>query len=424
MGPTATQPRSTQATATTLTAFDARPFFARALVHGVRQGVLDAARVKQIEADMAKGVVQIAQYFGTAWLRPELELALERMLRLMSLYLEDVCEGDLDRAAISLRDHSLLSHSKGGADKLKRLQALPETAVMLGDAVVPEHQRNFLDDKTAAHPYTWQEYRGELSAREAHRDTLEFAFWLARKMGAARDEVVDAEALIRSAMLVVFVSRAALQLPSRTAFVTLVEAARKPRARLSRARFDAFMADAEARFVVLAEAAMDVFLDSVLPRLREPDASADALLYGDTIQAFFVRENLEEAVSEYDKLVAREWHRVTRGESDDPQVIASVFLLLATGLKPKSGVLLKDGREIIRRYREQGFVASAVADFIEHNAPLALREELLGFWQNELRPEAEERLADRDPSWPDVYMERALAYLRSTCRASWKARRG
>jgi len=44
-------------------------------------------------------------------------------------------------------------------------------------------------------------------------------------------------------------------------------------------------------------------------------------------------------------------------------------------------------------------------------------------WTDDLRREAEERLADRDPNWPDAHMERALEYLRQTCSVTWKARK-
>ena len=94
---------------TALAAFDSRPFFDKALHHGVRQGILSSGRVQAIQTDFAKGIVQIANYFGTAYLRPDLELALRRMVYLMSLYLEEVSGGDLAMAAASLRDNTLLT---------------------------------------------------------------------------------------------------------------------------------------------------------------------------------------------------------------------------------------------------------------------------------------------------------------------------
>jgi hypothetical protein len=389
----------------------------------VKQGILSTARLNAIEADFAKGIVQIANYFGTAYLRPELELALRRMVYLMSLYLEDMSGGDLAIAAASLRDKSLLSHSKGGSDMLKRLQAMPDSSLMLGHAVSPESQRAYLDDKTAASPLTLAEYRAERAVRQLSQDTIDFSLWLAQKMGVARGDYDDAEALIRSAMLVLFVDKAALTLPTRSAFVQLIKAAKRVQAKLDQARFQAFFENAPARFQHLARRAMDRFIEQDLPQIRVADNTADKLLYGDTAQPYFVSESLDEDVSEYDRLVAKEWHRVTRGEADDPQVIATVFLFLATGLPPKSAMLLKDAKEVTRIFRSSGFDSQAVLGFIDLHAPESLRADLRRAWADDIKREAEERLADTDPNWPDSYMERALEYLHGMCRATWKSRR-
>ena len=408
---------------TGLTAFDGRPFFDKALHYGVKQGIVSAERLNAIEADFAKGIVQIANHFGTAYLRPDLELALHRMVYLISLYLEEVSGGELSVAAASLRDKTLLSHSKGGSDMLKRLQAMPDSSLMIGNLVSPESQRAYLDDQTAANPLTLAEYRAERAMRQLSQDTIDFSLWLAQKMGVARDDFEDAEPLIRSAMLVVFVDKAALMLPTRSAFVHLVTAARRPRAKLDEARFQAFFTDASASFQQLARRAMARFIEQDLTQIRVAETTADKLLYGDTAQPFFVRESLDEDVSEYDSLVAKEWQRVTRGESDDPQVLATVFLFLATGLPPKSSMLLKDAKEITRIFRSSGFDSAAVLGFIDLNAPESLRADLRRAWTDDIRREAEERLADTDPNWPDSYMERALDYLHGACRSTWKSRR-
>ncbi|MBS1147795.1 MAG: hypothetical protein H6R08_1971 [Proteobacteria bacterium] len=408
---------------TGLTAFDGRPFFDKALHHGVKQGIISSERLNAIQADFAKGIVQIANYFGTAYLRPDLELAVRRMVYLMSLYLEDMSAGDLAVAAASLRDKTLLSHSKGGSDMLKRLQAMPDSSLMIGNVVSPESQRVYLDDKTAANPLTLAEYRAERAIRQVSQDTIDFSQWLAKKMGVARGDYDDAESLIRSAMLVVFVDKAALTLPTRSAFVHLIKAAKRAQAKLDEARFLGFFADAPALFQHLARRAMDRFIEQDLPQIRVADTTADKLLYGDTAQPYFVTESLDEDVSEYDRLVAKEWQRVTRGESDDPQVLATVFLLLATGLPPKSSMLLKDAKEVIRIFRTSGFDSQAVLGFIDLHAPESLRADLRRAWTDDIKREAEERLADTDPNWPDSYMERALEYVHGACRATWKSRR-
>jgi hypothetical protein len=108
--------------------FDGRPFFEKALQHGVRHGIIGPAKLAAMCQEAPKGMVQIARYFGTEYLRPDLELARDRLINLVSLYLEHSSGGDLDQAAQSLRDHSLLSRSKGGSDMLKALIAMPQTS--------------------------------------------------------------------------------------------------------------------------------------------------------------------------------------------------------------------------------------------------------------------------------------------------------
>jgi hypothetical protein len=61
--------------ATAVSLFDARPYFEKALVYGVQHGILDTAKLEAIRNEAPKGMVQIARYFGTEFLRPELEKA-------------------------------------------------------------------------------------------------------------------------------------------------------------------------------------------------------------------------------------------------------------------------------------------------------------------------------------------------------------
>lgn len=408
---------------TALAAFDHRPFFDKALHYGVAQRIITTDRVQSIAQDLAKGMVQIANYFGTAHLRPELDLALRRMVKLVSLYLEDVSCGELEAAALALRDKSLLSLSKGGSEMLKRLHALPESAVIGGEDVSPESQRAYLDEITRSASFSLESYRAELDARQKNQTEIDFSVWLARKMGVARRDVDDAQALIRSAMLVLFVDKAALALPSRTAFVRLIKAARAAKAKLDERRLDAFLKNEPLEFQRLTREAMAAFIANDLVQIRASGASADKLLYGDQAQSYFVNASVDDDVREYDRLVAKEWDRVTRGEADDPAVLASVFLLLATGLPPKASLLLKDAKALIGIFRASGFDSPAVTGFIAGQAPEAMREELLRFWEDDLKREAEQQLADSDPNWPDSHMERAIDYLRTTCRATWKRKK-
>ena len=115
-----------QSSPASVSIYDARPFFEKALHYGVQHGIIDAQKLEQICVEAPKGMVQIARYFGSEFLRPEIEKARERMVNLVSLYLETSCQNDLRQAAESLRDHSFLSRSKGGSDMLKTLIAMPQ----------------------------------------------------------------------------------------------------------------------------------------------------------------------------------------------------------------------------------------------------------------------------------------------------------
>lgn len=407
---------------TALATFDNRPFFDKALHYGVTQKIISPERLQIIEEDFAKGIVQIANYFGTSHLRPELELALHRMVNLISLYLEDMSGGELQMAATSLRDKTFLSHSKAGSDMLKRLHALPDSTLMVGGPASPEGQRAYLDEKSACKTISLAEYRSELALRQENQSTIDFSFWLAKKMGVARDAIDDIESLTRSVMLVLFVDKAELKLPTRTDFVRLIKAAKSAKTQLDENRLSAFLKEAPTEFQQLARQAMARFIEHDLPQIRHPGNTADKLAHEACVQ-FFFSESADGDVREYERLVAKEWHRVTRGETDDPAVLATVFFFVATGLPPKATMLQKEAKELIRLFRTSGFNSQAVIDFIEQHAPESIREDLQKAWKDDFKSEAEVQLADTDPNWPDAYMERALEYLRKTCRAAWKARR-
>ncbi|MHB1053434.1 MAG: hypothetical protein ACYCZT_10255 [Thiobacillus sp.] len=408
---------------TALTTFDNRPFFDKALRHGIDHGIITPERLNALHEEFSKGIVQIANYFGTAYLRPDLELALRRMVNLISLYLEDMSGGDSQVAAASLRDKTLLSHSKAGSDMIKRLHAMPDNTLIGGYPVSAEDQRAYLDEKTASDAPPLAEYRAELAVRQESRNTIDFAVWLAKIMGVSRNDIDDADSLIRSAMLVLFVDQAELKIPTRTDFVRLIKAARQAKSRFNEDRLKSLLKEAPTEFQRLARRAMDRFIEKDLPQIRVASSTADKLLYGDAGEVYFVRESLDEDVREYDRLVAKEWDRVTRGEADDPAVVATVCFFVATGLPPKASMLLREAKEVIRNFRTNGFDTQAVIKFIDDHAPESIREDLRKSWEDDLKGDAEEQLNDNDPNWPDTHMERALEYLRKTCSVSWKARR-
>lgn len=403
---------------------DHRPYFEKALRFALKQGIVSPSRLDVIIEDGPKGIVQIANHFGTAHLRTDLENARERMINLVSLYLEEISAGDLQLAALALRDKSFLSLSKGGSDLLKMLHAMPDSTLIGGHGSLPEDQKNFLNDKTFASPLSIKQYRDEKALRTACQQQIALAGWLGKKLGLSRDDLdsVVADTVIRSALLVLFVKEAPLEIPGRTGLAKLLEAARKKTAKLDETRLNAFLADEPVDFQTATRQAMTRFINEAIAELRASGKSADALLHGEAAGDYFVNENVTEDLGEYDRLVAREWHRVTKGEGDDPSVVATIFLFVATGFAAKASALQREAREIIQSFRKSGFNSPAVLNFIEAHAPHEMRDDLREFWRNDLMPEAEINLADLDPEMPDSHMERALRYFQKTCQTSWKGR--
>ena len=179
--------------------FDDRPFFERALAFGVRAGILDGEKLAAIGDEAPKGMVQIAEYFGTQYLRPNIDEARERIVNLVSLFLEEQSGGDLEKAARSLRDGSFLSHSRGGSELLKSLWAMPEDASL--GIMVKQSQKSFLADWSLR---SIADYRQARAERQGYQQTIDAALWFAEILGVPAGEIstVSSESIIRSAILV------------------------------------------------------------------------------------------------------------------------------------------------------------------------------------------------------------------------------
>jgi hypothetical protein len=194
----------------------------------VQHGIINAEKIEAMRVEGPKGMVQIARYFGNEFLRPDLEKARDRMVNLISLYLENSCHGDLRQAAESLRDFSLLSRSKGGSDMLKALIAMPQNSHF------GMNERGGFTDEHIPLLAKWSlrnlaDYQAELARRSQVAQVVDAAVWLAGELGMDADELEDAgkdaEAVIRTALLVLAAGRT--EMPDWVAFEKMIAALRK-----------------------------------------------------------------------------------------------------------------------------------------------------------------------------------------------------
>lgn len=401
--------------AQTVALFDERPFFEKALQHGVRHGMLVPEKLAAMGQEAPKGMVQIARYFGTEYLRPDLELARARLVNLVSLYLEHSCGGNLDLAAESLRDHSLLSRSKGGSDMLKALIVMPQSSHF----GMQEH--GVFEDRHIPQLARWSlrslpEYQTEHAARSQATTLVEAAVWMAAQLGLDADDLEDAgkdaEAVLRTALLVRATRRSAM--PDWTGFEKMVLALRKKHAQTADGQAAQILLglpkDLPAKFVDAVQSVQDTVVQD-LPRIL--DAAIGVRQLFDQTPAFLGRyfwtEDAMADLEHFERSNSALWDKATEGHSDDSSLL-TLFLRIATQGKHATLLTEKTTLNLVRKIQKSGLDAQLPRQFIAQHAPVALRSDYLHLW-NAFIAEAEPVLrSDQVHATED-----ALALLRREC---------
>lgn len=431
MAPAAETPAAeTAAISSALALHDDRPFFEKALIHGVRHGLITAERRAAIDRDAPKGMVQIARYFGSEFLRPELEKARDRMVNLISLYLLETTGGDLAQAAVSLRDHSFLSRSKGGSDMLKQLIALPESSNfgMGGHAEAETSLLALWSLRSHA------QYRAELARRQAVQAALDAALWLAADYDLEEETLqehgADAEAVIRTALLLA-VLEPAVPLgdgwPSAPALEKALTAARKKPRWLGALAESGCAVDCpegvppRLKAVVQAQCAV---VAADLPRLLDPTQSLRTLLrpLGPFRGRYFLLDDPLQEVDDYHRSLdaldeeheppapaTKTWQRATQGHEDDHSLI-TLFVCLAAGAPKKTLLTEKAAASLVRRVRKHGWHPQLATAFIQEHAPGRYRDDYCALWLDFAEGARATLLSDLDHHLHD-----ALALLRREC---------
>ena len=409
-------PKATRSNAAGVSLYDARPFFEKALQHGLQQGLIDAARLDAIALDAPKGMVQIARYFGNEFLRPDLEKARERIVNLVSLFLEHSTGGDLQQAAEALQQHSFLSRSKGGSDLLKALLVLPQnshfgmqddasgSASTFTDALIPQLARWSLRSLADS--------QAELAKRQMVARVMDAAVWLADAYGLNADDLQeagkDAEAVIRTALMLHSLGRR--RMPDWVAFEKMIAALRKTEAATLPAviGIPANLPDEFAE--VVAAVRLSVLAD--WPKIT--DASLPVRQLFDRSPAFIGRyfwvEDALGEVAEFDTQVSKAWVKATGGQTDESALL-TLFLCIAAGSAAKTMLTEKTAATLIRKIHKTGFYPSAARDFILTHAPVQFQGDYARLWTSFV--EEAQPLLTSDATFA---MEDALALLRLECQ--------
>ena len=391
--------------------YDHRPFFEKALHFGLQHGLIDAAKLESIRNDAPKGMVQIARYFGTEFLRPELEKARERMVNLVSLHLEYTSDGDLHAAATLLRDNSFLSRSKAGSDMLKALLTLPDnTHFSMQDS------GDFRDElipvlaKWTLKPLP--EIQLELAKRSEIETRIEAAIWCAHKLGVARRELqtadTDSEAVIRTALLCTAAGRSLM--PNWAQFETVVTQLRK-RAEGGKAVLLALPKGVPAEYQPVLQATLDSMQEHDLPKILDTTAKPRKLFIQSLAfmgRYFWLDEGVDD-ISELDRAISDQWLKVTQRHTDDGSLI-TLFLCIATGAARKTTLTETAAASIVRKIRKGGFHPQQASDFIREYAPHEHHGDYQTLWQNFVEENQRDLLDERD-----TRLIEAMAALKLHC---------
>ncbi|MDZ7936738.1 MAG: hypothetical protein U5M53_00015 [Rhodoferax sp.] len=399
------------ATPQAVSLFDARPFFVKALAHGVQHGLIDQAKLDSICTDAPKGMVQIARYFGTEFLRPELELAKDRMVNLVSLYLEHSSGGDLGHAAEALRDHSFLSRSKGGSDMLKALIAMPQSTHF------GMNERGGFRDEHIPLLAKWSlrslpDYQVELAARSRVAVVVDAALWLAQRLGVDEDTLEDAgkdaEAVIRTALLALACKRS--EMPDWVTFEKLVIALRKKFADQSTKLTVGLPPDLPAAYAPVVETLRQTVLDDAAKWLVSPLTARK--LFDQTpafMGRYFWLEDTLAEVEQFDRATSKLWSKTTAGNDDEASLL-TLFLCMAAGSTAKTLLTEKAAAALVRKIRKSGLQPALARQFIDTHAPVEHREDYLSLWNNFIEDALPTLQSDHDYTFND-----AVALLRREC---------
>ena len=394
--------------------FDERPFFEKALAYGVAHGLIDAARIGAMRVEAPKGMVQIARYFGTEYLRPDLEKTRERMVQLISLYLQESCQGDLHRAALALREHSLLSRSKGGSDLLKALIAMPQNTHFgmqdgrgFGDEHIPVLERWTFKN--------WADYRAELDKRARVAQVMAAAVWCAAQweidIDSLHEEGPDAEAVIRTALLWSLAKRKAS--PDWPAFAATVQALRKKYAASPTPPPLPLPKGMPADCAGAAQALMPS-VQADWGRIMESGEAPRKLFANNpafTGRYFWLEDGLA-LVEDFERQVSSAWTKATGGHDDEGSLL-TLLLCVAAGSAHKTLLTEKAAGTLIRKIRKNGLQTQAARDFVLTHAPAAYQADYLRMWDSFVEEAQATLQSDADYALHD-----ALALLRRECNIS------
>lgn len=399
-----------------VTAYDSAPFFEKVLSYAVKHNLIDQFKLDEIINDAAEGSIQIAEYFGeSTHLRKNLEIAMQYMVALVSMHLEDTCNGDLEAAAQLLRDKPFRALSRGGSRMLKTLYSMPEDNHLNSPRL--ETEREFLK-KCLVNGMTIPKYRKALNNSEQFKKEIVLAHWLLKKMGvpiSQLDELhASAEHVIRTSLLVLAygakkVGAQKTSFPDEAGLFEIFTSIRKEWMFLGDVTCSTkFLQDVPAEFQGYAADTLLSIQKEDVPKVVNQSVHLESTFNSiKDRQYFYLYDHLNE-LSRFDKALAKEWFELTGGEQDDA-IILTLFLCAAAGIKQQTVLKVSEAKKAVLSIRENGVLQDEVFNLI-NTAPEDEKEQLRALWSDFI-DEAGPFLLDHS----DEKLNEVMFYLTNHC---------
>lgn len=401
--------------ANAIASYDNAPFFEKVLRYAVQTHIIDQERITEIIDDAATGSLQIAEYFGeSTHLRKSLETSMQRMVSLVSLYLEDVTDAELDAAAQLLKEKPFRSLSRGGSQMLKALYSLPEDEHFGSPRM--DTERDFLK-KCLSKVLSVAKYRQTISDCERYKRNITLATLLVKKLGASITELNDMHAssqhVIRTSLLSLAygakkVAANKSKFPDEAALFDIFSSIRKEWALLGDVTYASkFMDDVPTEYQAYAKELLVSIQKEDLPLIADQSQALEVVHNKLKNSKYFYLHNPLNSLSIFDKTVAADWFKLT-GDNDDASLL-TLFLCTAAGVDRKSTLKVFEAKKAASNIRDNGLLQNEVLNLIK-TAPHDDVEQLTSLW-NDFVDEASPFLFDSS----DEKLLEAMMYLEERC---------
>jgi hypothetical protein len=296
-----------------------------------------------------------------------------------------------------LRDHSLLSRSKGGSEMLKALLVMPDhTHFGMSESGAFTDEHIPLLAKWSLRSLA--DYRAELAQRAEIEERMDAAYWFAQKLGTARRELkdaqTDAEALIRTGLLMLAAGRS--QLPSWGQFESAIDLLRKRHA--AGKPVTLVLPDSlPARFKPLVAGMLQAVQREDMPKILDPAVKPRKLFLqsmGFMGRYYWLDDEVED-ISNFDRAVSDQWVKLTQRHTDDSSLI-TLFLCITAGVARKTILTESAAATLVRKLRKSGLNPEVASAFIREFAPHENHADYQRLWAQFVEETRRDLMDERD----------------------------